>query len=869
MFVNSPTYKLDKAGRSDDELYAYLRHRVDTLMLNVNHSTSYYDTRLERNSICRRLWNGELDSRTYNYLNNTYETLDEMKRVILNTVPAKLRHYPVVKPNLEHIIQTARGRKLIPRVYAVDEYSADRQTEALLTTVNEYLYNQLQQHNKSWQTKQQAIALKKQMLETMAKEQDPSQTPLVQQLQEEINELNKLVTSTGSVDSENLKKLHRYFQYSYKDEKASLAFSALQEYIERHNLKNLFDEVGLSEQLITGEETYYVGLEANMNEPQLRLVRPENLWYQHSDDNRYICDSGWSVEFMPMNYQEAMSIFTEIPEEEWDRIYASSGMVYGQNHAKSPVDITPDGQMLYNNNFYSRARGYGSQLIYVYLLHWKESVPINVLMKRSEEKDTKGTYHIKEDEIEDILTDEEAEEWRKKATKDEKKQYYIEKRYRNDLYQAYKIGNEIYRYGRCAVQQRREHDLMDVELPYMGYAINNFVYPDSLVWATRELQELYNIVAFKKELAITLSGVKGVVMDLARIPKNMSPEEWVAHRKMGSLYITKTDAEGAYVQGATDNQLTIYDDTLSNSVSNYDVALQSIKNMIATVTGVNEAIQGEIKQNALVGTVEMQQERGNAIMEYHIQRHEHIIEKVLEKLTNLFRFSYKKGRKGFSLYGERQQLLQIEPEDLQESFFRVRIKNSEKELDVLNVAKELAKQQVANNVMPMHTFIEIMDMNNVDDIKHVLKQAQEYITLQQQQEQQQQRDYEERLQQKNLEAQQAIIKMQTDSMKEIEKLKSESNLQLQKLKGEQQERIEQIKANTTVSNANQHLQGIKYKADTDRAVEEQYMAIETAKLAIEKQLQEKAAKISNIKDTFDSNMQLKGISNPGRNRIKD
>src|SRR5690606_23876800 len=97
---------------------------------------------------------------------------------------------------------------------------------------------------------------------------------------------------------------------------------------------------------------------------------------------------------------------------------------------------------------------------------------------------------------------------------------------------------------------------------FIGFSNNRFNKAYSPVWETKDIQELYNILHFQEELLISLSGVKGTVVDISQLPSGMSMTEVMYYKKNGLLPI-ETLFPGGKPKRTSFNQFSNYDDSVS------------------------------------------------------------------------------------------------------------------------------------------------------------------------------------------------------------------------------------------------------------------------------------------------------------------
>lgn len=179
--------------------------------------------------------------------------------------------------------------------------------------------------------------------------------------------------------------------------------------------------------------------------------------------------------------------------------------------------------------------------------------------------------------------------------------------YREDRYECYRIGTELYVGGRrCDEAPRRRDTPWKTTLSYkalINVSPNGVI--DSMVNNMRELQDLYDIMMFFRNNTVANSGVSGSRVNVAAIPKALGDKfmerltKWVTLRKQGLELVDPTE-EGAGLFQHYGN----FDASISaNSIQAVNAILESLTVQADIVSGVPRQMLGIIEQRDAVENV--------------------------------------------------------------------------------------------------------------------------------------------------------------------------------------------------------------------------------------------------------------------------
>lgn len=823
-------------------------------------------SRMDRIRFCRAIWNNDLDEKRYDYLYHKVEKQIKdpqsgMQQDITLELPAKVRHIPIVRPKLESLISKELNRPLIKRVIGTSEDIVDKKLEKAKDSILKKSLEKINERRKTAMQMQQMLQVQQQVIQQAA--QIPQSEQLVMQMQMELEEMQTLLSKELMINKEEYNEIIEYYMYDHKEFVENLCFQALEEYYDRKRLRQE-DNDNFEEQMISGEPIWFVDWQPGMDEPEHRIVRPDYVWYDYNNSAKYLHELPWLVEYMPLSYSMVVHKFGhKLTDKDLERIrnmhaHYSQKMAMNTNLDTFPNGM-PSGDTYRENHFYN-------QDVDVYRVTWKEQVAVYALYK---ENDKPSMLYNTTPPFVRFLTKEEAKEMtstEKRRKKLKRNGEVIKKRYRNDRYTAYRIGNgrdAIYiDMGKERFQYRLEGNLSSVPLPYVGFANNRYHKANSPIWETHDLQDLYNILHYQEELLIALSGVKGMIYDLSQMPSGMSPQEIIYYRKQG-LGLIETMHKNGRPKDLKFNQFQTYDDTLSPAVGVITQVKESLKIIVADITGVQPQQQGQVSNSDQVGTYKMALQQSNVTVERYYQKHEELIEIRNTMLCNLFPYAYAKGKKGAYVVGkEAQKILNIQKDQLKGEFRNI-INNGSKEREIMQHAKEVATQKMASGQLETSAWLDLLDLETLNDMRKMLKnyeqQAREILKNDQMEMQEQQEQIRQQAQQINMQMAAEMEQLKGQIQMQVKQMQAQVELQKKQIEVSQKAQELAVKQELEQQNINND----RYKIDTEADVERDYLNYEYLQLKINDRNQRAQMLINRAQK------QLELAKSTSKERIKD
>lgn len=771
-------------------------------------STHYFRRDFEAWCYFHNIWNEEI----YSYLT---EFGNSSNNEPVYALPARLRHIPIQRSKLDVLISRQKLRPFNFSIYATDNESINTKFQSKINNYIDLIDSRLYEKHSQLQLIEQDYESKKQEIYNVISQQPQTeeQANQIQQVKmqlpmiiSQIEMAKHKIQKADLITKKDLDNLDRYYKYKVKDYKEELAqkilFKLRQELdIERKSNVNFVSHI------VTGKQAYYVDYEQGNKYPKFETLNSSYVYFPATEKVTWIQDGDWVIIEDRMSKGQVIDEFnlTAKEIEQLDELHIGN--------SRYTKDVLRYYDKFFNQNIYSGS--YTNMIgIPVYRIFFRSPNRINV-KKSLNPYDSKNEFIHFMDSDNKIVNNgqlkfdgkkkkyihkETLDEYDVKDVISENKGEKLEYRYIDDVYQGVVIGDNIFKNLRKReVRNYDNENYSRTELPVYGKAFNSFTdRPRSLIWDTKDLQILYNIISYHRELYIAVSGVKGTIMDKAQIPEGMSIPEWRYLKKMGTQLI-ETVRKSGRVNPAY-NQFGTYDDTISPSIQYLDRMLEQIDNTCGNIIGVPRAAQGQIVESDQVGTFTTSVQQSNLTTEIIFAEHDEIERKALKALLKLTIRYCLKDNDIFSI---------INPDFTSEAFMLPATRLDEMDLDIylmngnleekkLKDIKQLAMQQQQTG---LYSFKQILSIINIDSLKELEKQleffadeAEEMASKNASDQQQFSMESQERL--LNLKAQlDGQLKQQDLQIKQLEsQLKSESekvNLELEKDKLE----FEKIKWN--------------------------------------------------------------------------
>ena len=253
--------------------------------------------------------------------------------------------------------------------------------------------------------------------------------------------------------------------------------------------------------------------------------------------------------------------------------------------------------------------------------------------------------------------------------------------------------------------------------------------PFSLVLATSNLQDKYDILHFYRDNLIASSGTKGDWLDVSVLPTFLGADiterlqKFIAYKKQMGLALIDTSQEGR----AFNNNTTFsgYDDTLQAGLMQaFDYAIQSIENTCSSITGVTRERLGGIEQKDAVTNVQVGVKMSAIITRQYSQILDTLVKEILTDSLNVAKSVFKNGVKGVLVLGENlQKVFTALPEHYTLTDFDIHINDSSEMLKDVETIKQFTQALVQAQIVDAETAVDAIDAKSMTELKTSVKNS--------------------------------------------------------------------------------------------------------------------------------------------------
>lgn len=541
---------------------------------------------------------------------------------------------------------------------------------------------------------------------------------IINSLQQEL--VNELV-SMGLIDPKNMQEnmsipqIEEYMRTSYQDIheiQANMALDFLKEFC---NLEEVFNK-GFSYSLKTGDDIYYTG--TSYNEPLVRAIDPRYFEFDRSPYIDYIEDAQWAYEerWIPASrvYEEFGEFLEEKDVEAIEKMKGSFSQNVGYGSGIPTVYLRE------KDNFQERESSFlemsSNSIVRVTNFCWKGLRKLGFV-----------SYRAEDGSIQERVV---GEEYKKQPEDLDIKWEWV-----NEVWEAILIGEDLI----VGVQPRpNQYKSLDnpqtCKLPYTGVSDINL----SLVKKLKELQYLYDVIMYRKEIAVARAKGKLLVMDTAQIPvsEGIDLPKWINYAEASGFAFINSFEEGKGIFGGQRpnfNQFTEIDLTISNTIQQYILILDKIDLLIEDISGVTRQRQGQISQYETRGGVERSVVQSSAVTEYLFYRHNKVKRRVITNLLEESKLCWVNGKKTqYVMDDMTRKIINIDGDIFNNSEYAVFISDSTKDAAVKQTIEQLAQAALQNQQSKFSDIIALLETNSLAKAKSIIKTSEEKVSQEQQ-----------------------------------------------------------------------------------------------------------------------------------------
>lgn len=482
-------------------------------------------------------------------------------------------------------------------------------------------------------------------------------------------------------------------------------------------------------------------------------VDPRELRYDKSPHTEFIEDGEWVVRRQWYTVSDIVDRFYDYLKKEDTVEMDRRTMMYSMDTFST-----------YLSNTYG---GMNSGKIPVYHVQFKARKKMNTLMAINEKGD------LEEQIVDEDHVPNEGEE--------------MESFWGNEAYEVWRIGKDIYVNPRAIpVQRNAMNNFSSCKLSYNGTKFSPTAKGTfSLLKQGVPFQVLYIIVTYQLEKTIAKNKGKIQLIDKNAIPSTKGWDEerffWYAEANSWAvLNRNQAGADKSWNQYQTLDMSTFKDIKELIEIQNY------LREQWDLTTGFSAQRRGQTAASSQSGATAQAVFQSNLVTDLVFLGFEDFIEVELQGLLDLSKFLNIEGVKGIyngSSYDH--ELINIDPVAYCNADMGILLSRSPQEQDKVNLLKQMLQPMIQNG-MSYSMVAEVIEANNMAEIKSKLQKLEDIQARQAQQNQQAEAEAEEHADKR---------------LAGIEAMKNDLKLQLQEHEYQWKERIELLKGEMDMNSA--------------------------------------------------------------------
>lgn len=530
-----------------------------------------------------------------------------------------------------------------------------------------------------------------------------------QQAEQLKEELEKEVKKQTYWIEDIKRRISQKYGSNWKTDFEIAAQEYIQYYIDRYNLKQKFN-ILFQDLCVTGQAYVRTYIKELGKDPVVQVCNPEETFFDYNEEQIWLQDSRRVVH---RRWMTAADILTEyghyLSEEDrkkLDAMFTDYYNSYGRWRSEQVFVGTVDSnnRANYEHLYFTGTSRWRKVLIPVFHVEWISPNEVE------DDTDVLDLVHTKgRDNIQSS------------------------KRRRKDRYECYKIdiGKGIYfGYGKCAYVNREIDNPYECKLSYNGLIYRGRNHrPYSLVWATRDIQNMYDITYFQLNNLFAMARPGGVIIPLEHIPKEFGKTvheriiKSAAYKKAGMDQIISISQEGLEGQYAFNNFGSYPSNLDGNLLQAYMNYLEILREQAMNIVGLNRHLLGQIEELDGKGTTTMAIKQGEIITKDLYFLNGLLIKQTLTNIVNLSRLTISNNWVGSITVGDNHKIFSIDSERYSLADYGVFISDDFEDIEKLKRADELVIRALDAQMIDLKTAFNTLMSRSVSKRKQVIEQA--------------------------------------------------------------------------------------------------------------------------------------------------
>lgn len=295
-------------------------------------------------------------------------------------------------------------------------------------------------------------------------------------------------------------------------------------------------------------------------------------------------------------------------------------------------------------------------------------------------------------------------------------------------HEGVKIGNDIYiTRGESKYVVRSSDYPSKCTLSVNGtFFLDKNGQPFSLILATSDLQDKYDMLLFYRDNLIASSGTVGEWLDLANVPEALGVEmperiqKWLAWKKNG-VAILDSSQEGQSLNTIFNG----FDDTVKvQAIQAIQLAIQSVEQQASSITGVFQEKLGQIEQRDAVSNVQVGIKQSTLLTKQYFDAMDLMYKEVNYDMLNLAKIVFKKGLRGTIILGDKYaKLFTALPEHYTITDFDIHIEDSTRTYRDMEALKSVSPELIKAGLADSELVVNIFKAKNMNDLERYITRS--------------------------------------------------------------------------------------------------------------------------------------------------
>ena len=690
----------------------------------------------------------QVDIRCWRMYNNQMATdrFDYFLKVGDQQLPAYPRHVPLQRSLIDTLVSQQIYRPFTFSVAVADKASVSEKWTNILMGYISDMRGMVKQRYYATRGAMQKIEMQMQQMQQFLEKEPESEEEAQQQMQvrnmlpditTQVDMMKDALSEEGMITQKELKELDHYYRFTYKDLKEHLAQKVMNKLRHRLNVKYVSKETLLS-QVVTGKQYLFVDIIDGEKFPRYEVLNPLKVTFPKISGIRKVQDGPWvkitdHLSFQQIAIEFGGEIQKKYGKDKLEELASQSTPASGTaNFASTPygdMDITGKYDSV---NYAGSETGTGIKVERVFF-----KVPRAVSVKYSPNPHQEGEFfrHFVDKTKTPINGDEYnysngkyVDKKNEKFTynKAEVERYnesegeFVKTKYTNDIYEGVIINDDIFVQCRKKAVIRHPDRKSHVKLPVFGPSFADIgEQPYSIIWMTKDLQELYDFIHTQRELMLALAGTKTIFYDRGQKPGDLADDEFYSQMKKGIAFVETIDPATGAPKRSNFNQWSMVDLSVSASIQYLDNMLVGIEDTMGNIVGIPRARKGQVVNTDQVGTFQESINRAQLITEILYYEHDQIEAEALTHLLNTaLKYTYRDGDEFEMNDGEfGRELVKIPPHLYDDAYVEVMVYNHSEEQRKMQELRDILSLGVQRGQIGMDALVDTWSADTVVSLK--------------------------------------------------------------------------------------------------------------------------------------------------------